>query len=82
MTGISMNSIAAFPERHGGGARVSVFFALWTLALVVLNDVRVNAAPIYDASPTRSGPTWWSTPPRHRQSRRLRCGTVWPSEAT
>ena len=45
-----MNSFVALPERHAGAARLSVFFALWTLALLVMHDVRVNAAPIYDVS--------------------------------
>jgi hypothetical protein len=28
----------------------------------VLNDVRVNAAPVYDASAAHSGPGWWIAP--------------------
>lgn len=62
MTGISIDGFATFPERHGGAARLSVFFALWTLALVVLNDVRVNAAPIYDVPTAHPGPGWWAAP--------------------
>ena len=45
MTGVSIDGFVAYPERLGGAARLSVFFAMWTLALVALNDVRVNAAP-------------------------------------
>lgn len=62
MTGFLIDRVVTFRERHGGAARLSVFFALWTLALVVLNDVRVNAAPIHDASTARSGPGWWVAP--------------------
>ena len=63
MNGVSMvDGFAAYPERHGGAARLSVFFALWTLALVALNDVRVNAAPVYDVRAAHSGPGWWIAP--------------------
>jgi hypothetical protein len=60
MNGLSLDGFTAYPQRHGGAARLSVFFALWTLALVALNDVRVNAAPVYDAP--HSGPGWWVAP--------------------
>ena len=63
MNGVSMiDGFVAYPERHGGAARLSVFFALWTLALVALNDVRVNAAPVYDVRAAHSGPGWWIAP--------------------
>jgi hypothetical protein len=62
MTGVSIDGFVAYPERHGGAARLSVFFALWTLALVALNDVRVNAAPVYDTSAAHSAPGWWIAP--------------------
>jgi hypothetical protein len=60
MNGVSLDGFTAYPPRHGGAARLSVFFALWTLALVALNDVRVNAAPVYDAP--HSGTGWWIAP--------------------
>lgn len=50
MSELGMNAFAALPGRNTGAARLSVFFALWTLALVMVHDVRVNAAPIYDVS--------------------------------
>ena len=59
MTGVSIDGFVGYPERHGGAARLSVFFALWTLALVALNDVRVNAAPVYETYTPHSGPGWW-----------------------
>lgn len=62
MNGVSIHGFAAYPERHGGAARLSVFFALWTLALVALNDVRVNAAPVYDSAAAHAGPGWWIAP--------------------
>jgi MSHA biogenesis protein MshN len=61
MKDVAMPSLVSFPERHAGAARLSVFFAMWTLALLLLHDVRVNAAPVYDA-PTSAGPGWWVTP--------------------
>ncbi len=53
MSNVSMSGFVALPDRHTGAARLSIFFALWTLALVMMHDVRVNAAPIYDASVDR-----------------------------
>ncbi len=61
MSNLPVNSLIALPERHGGAARLSVFFALWTLALLVMHDVRVNAAPIYENSPTADA-GWLMTP--------------------
>lgn len=55
-----MNTFVALPERHAGAARLSVFFALWTLALVMIHDVRVSAAPIYDMSDP--APAWRLAP--------------------
>src|SRR3954469_9256425 len=48
-------------DRQGGAARVSIFFALWSLSLLLLHDVRVAAAPVYDV-PARS--TEWLTAPK------------------
>lgn len=62
MNEISMNAIATLPHRHDGAARVSIFFALWALALVLMHDVRVSAAPVYE-TPSRSQPAWWIAPP-------------------
>ena len=62
MNDVSMNSFVVLSQRHGGATRLSIFFALWTLALVLLNDARVNAAPIYEASSTPSGLAWWMAP--------------------
>jgi hypothetical protein len=49
MSDAAMKRFVALPDRHTGAARLSVFFALWTLALVLMHDVRVNAAPIYES---------------------------------
>ena len=57
----SVNSLVALPDRHGGAARLSVFFALWTLALLVVHDVRVNAATIYEPA-TTADMTWLAAP--------------------
>ncbi len=61
MSDVSVNSLVALPDRHGGAARLSVFFALWTLALLVVHDVRVNAAPILEPAPTADTP-WLAAP--------------------
>jgi hypothetical protein len=50
------------PERQAGAARLSVFFALWTLALLLVHDVRVNAAPIYDVTSAGAQSGWLATP--------------------
>jgi hypothetical protein len=47
-------------DRQGGAARMTVFLALWSLALVALHDVRVDAAPIYEAAAPESN---WSAAP-------------------
>ena len=62
MSDIRNNTIAALPHLHGGAARVSIFFALWSLALVLLHDVRVNAAPVYELQPNASDSRWWTPP--------------------
>lgn len=48
--------------RNMGAARVSLFFALWTGALLVVQEMRVEAAPVLDrgGEPAMS---WWMTPP-------------------
>jgi len=56
-----VNTFETLRKRHGGAARLSVFFALWTLALVVFHDVRVNAAPVYDVA-VRSDAAWRIVP--------------------
>jgi len=61
MSSLPMGSLIALPERHGGAARLSVFFALWTLALLVVHDVRVNAAPVYERPPVAD--SGWLTAP-------------------
>ncbi len=61
MSDLPMSSLIALPERHSGAARLSVFFALWTLALLVMHDVRVSAAPIYERSSVADG-GWLKAP--------------------
>lgn len=61
MSNLPMSSMIALPERHAGAARLSVFFALWTLALLVVHDVRVNAAPIYERPPAADS-AWLAAP--------------------
>ena len=61
MNDVSMNALASLPDRSGGAVRVSIFFALWSLALVLLHDERVNAAPVYDA-PSNSASGCWVAP--------------------
>lgn len=62
MSEIRNNTIAALPHLHGGAARVSIFFALWSLALVLLHDVRVNAAPAYESQSAAADSRWWTPP--------------------
>jgi len=62
MSDIRNNTTAALPHLHGGAARVSIFFALWSLALVLLHDVRVNAAPVYEVQSSASDSRWWTPP--------------------
>jgi hypothetical protein len=62
MNDISNNTIAALPHLHSGAARVSIFFALWSLALVMLHDVRVNAAPVYEIQSSVADSRWWTPP--------------------
>lgn len=61
MSNLPMSSLIALPERHSGAARLSVFFALWTLALLVMHDVRVSAAPIYERPSVAEG-AWLTAP--------------------
>jgi hypothetical protein len=69
----TVNSLVALPDRHGGAARLSVFFALWTLALLVVHDVRVNAAPILEPAPSADTP--WLTAPAPAPS--FNTATMW-----
>ncbi len=48
-------------HRHLGAARVSVFFALWTGALFVLQELRVEAAPVFETNSAMAAP-WWTSP--------------------
>jgi hypothetical protein len=69
----NVNSLVSLPDRHGGAARLSVFFALWTLALLVVHDVRVNAAPILEPAPSADTP--WLTAPAPAPS--FNTATMW-----
>jgi hypothetical protein len=62
MNDIRSNTIATLPHLHSGAARVSIFFALWSLALVMLHDVRVNAAPVYEIQSPVADSRWWTPP--------------------
>jgi len=55
-----LESLAAVFDRQGGAARMTVFLALWSLALVVLHDVRVDAATIRETPAPQSN---WLAPP-------------------
>ena len=55
-----LESLAALSDRQGGAARMTVFLALWSLALVVLHDVRVDAATIREVPAPRSD--WLAVP--------------------
>jgi hypothetical protein len=72
-----ISSMIALPERHGGAARLSVFFALWTLALLVMHDVRVNAAPIYERPPVADS-GWLTAPP---QAPHIETSSMWDAMA-
>jgi hypothetical protein len=58
MNGMRFSSMTMPTDRQGGAARMTVFLALWSLALVVLHDVRVDAAPVYETSTSN-----WSAAP-------------------
>jgi hypothetical protein len=77
MSSLPMSSMIAAPERHGGAARLSVFFALWTLALLVVHDVRVNAAPIYERQPVADS-GWLTAPPPAPQ---IETSSMWDAMA-
>lgn len=77
MSNLPMSSMIAPPERHGGAARLSVFFALWTLALLVVHDVRVSAAPIYERPPVADS-GWLTAPPPAPQ---IETSSLWDAMA-
>ena len=55
-----LESLAASTDRQSGAARMTVFLALWSLALVVLHDVRVDAATIREVAAPQSN--WLAAP--------------------
>lgn len=48
--------------RNMGAARVSLFFALWTGALLVVQEMRVEAAPVLHSGADTTI-SWWMAPP-------------------
>ena len=60
MNEFRFESIAALADKQGGAARMTVFLALWSLALVVLHDVRVDAATIREVPAPSSN--WLAAP--------------------
>ncbi|NJN51953.1 MAG: hypothetical protein HC809_09445 [Gammaproteobacteria bacterium] len=53
------SELANGPLRHIGAARISLFFVLWTGALLSVQQIRVEAAPIFNAT----NPASWQMAP-------------------
>jgi tetratricopeptide (TPR) repeat protein len=54
------DSIAGLVDKQSGAARMTILLALWSLALVVLHDVRVDAATVREVAAPSSN--WLAAP--------------------